>query len=190
MRYVKCQWRDECCLQFLDGVTLVGVMSINKPTRAALAAESHIYTVKNPKFIHGDGAIQVTTTAASMCWYVCDSVVVVQDVGVLHGKVHMKRWNPDLQVSRRWSSKHPSGLCHLPPSQSLLQRCSTCLDSKLLPLCTIPVRAPQIYTVSANSPTATVRRGPDGIPHAACPLLAITQPFHAAHVWCMCVLFC
>lgn len=42
-------------LKFLDGVTLVGVMSINKPTRAAIAAESHIYTVKNPKFIHGDG---------------------------------------------------------------------------------------------------------------------------------------
>lgn len=42
-------------LKFLDGVTLMGIMAVNKQTRAALAAETHIYTVENPKFIHGDG---------------------------------------------------------------------------------------------------------------------------------------
>ena len=42
-------------VQFLDGTTLRGVMSINKQTRAAIAAETHIFTVDNPKFIHGDG---------------------------------------------------------------------------------------------------------------------------------------
>mmetsp|Transcript_16477 Transcript_16477/g.49344 ORF Transcript_16477/g.49344 Transcript_16477/m.49344 type:complete len:315 (-) Transcript_16477:353-1297(-) len=42
-------------LKFLDGTTLRGIMSINKQTRAAIAAETHIYTVDNPKFIHGDG---------------------------------------------------------------------------------------------------------------------------------------
>lgn len=45
----------ERILKFLDGKTLVGIMSINMQTRAAIAAESHIYTVQNPKFIHGDG---------------------------------------------------------------------------------------------------------------------------------------
>lgn len=42
-------------VQFLDGTTLRGVMSINKQTRAAIAAETHIFTMDNPKFIHGDG---------------------------------------------------------------------------------------------------------------------------------------
>jgi hypothetical protein len=34
---------------------MMGIMAVNKQTRAALAAETHIYTVENPKFIHGDG---------------------------------------------------------------------------------------------------------------------------------------
>lgn len=42
--------------QYLDGSTLKGIMAINKITRKALAEETHIYTVDNPKFIHGDGA--------------------------------------------------------------------------------------------------------------------------------------
>lgn len=43
-------------LQFLDGATLTGIMALNKITRKAVAEETHIYTVDNPKFIHGDGA--------------------------------------------------------------------------------------------------------------------------------------
>lgn len=42
-------------LQFLDGATLTGIMALNKITRRAVAEETHIYTVDNPKFIHGDG---------------------------------------------------------------------------------------------------------------------------------------
>jgi hypothetical protein len=43
-------------MQFLDGATLTGIMALNKVTRKAIADETHIYTVDNPKFIHGDGA--------------------------------------------------------------------------------------------------------------------------------------
>ncbi|KAK9811139.1 hypothetical protein WJX73_006141 [Symbiochloris irregularis] len=42
-------------LQFLDGQTLKGVLALNKAVRAALAKETHIYTVENPRFIHGSG---------------------------------------------------------------------------------------------------------------------------------------
>ena len=44
-------WR----MQFLDGRTLLAVLALNKTVRAALARETHIYTVDNPKFIHGEG---------------------------------------------------------------------------------------------------------------------------------------
>ena len=43
------------CLQFLDGRTLQAVQGLNKPVRAALAAEKHILSVDKPRFIHGDG---------------------------------------------------------------------------------------------------------------------------------------
>ncbi len=48
-------------MQFLDGATLTGIMALNKVTRKALADETHIYTVDNPKFIHGDGAPAVVS---------------------------------------------------------------------------------------------------------------------------------
>lgn len=50
-----------CTMQFLDGATLTGIMALNKVTRKALATETHIYTVDNPKFIHGDGAPAVVS---------------------------------------------------------------------------------------------------------------------------------
>lgn len=42
-------------LQFLDGETLTSVMTLNKIVRKAIREERHIYTVDNPRFIHGDG---------------------------------------------------------------------------------------------------------------------------------------
>ncbi len=42
-------------MQFLDGSTLRAVMSLNKIVRKMVAEESHIYTVSNPRFIHGEG---------------------------------------------------------------------------------------------------------------------------------------
>lgn len=44
-------------LKFLDGQTFLGVAALDKIVRKALAAEEHIYTVENPKFIHGDGIL-------------------------------------------------------------------------------------------------------------------------------------
>lgn len=43
------------CLQFLDGLTLQAVTTLNKVVRAAVQQEKHIYTVDNPRFIHGSG---------------------------------------------------------------------------------------------------------------------------------------
>lgn len=40
---------------FMDGRTWEGVAALNKIVRKGLAAEQHIYTVANPKFIHGEG---------------------------------------------------------------------------------------------------------------------------------------
>ena len=42
-------------MQFLDGLTLLAVMTLNKVVRAAVQQERHIYTVDNPRFIHGAG---------------------------------------------------------------------------------------------------------------------------------------
>ena len=42
-------------MQFLDGLTLLAVMTLNKVVRAAVHQEHHIYTVDNPRFIHGAG---------------------------------------------------------------------------------------------------------------------------------------
>ncbi|KAL3138825.1 hypothetical protein ABBQ32_005660 [Trebouxia sp. C0010 RCD-2024] len=42
-------------LKFLDGLTLQAVMTLNKVVRAAVQQEEHIYTVDNPRFIHGSG---------------------------------------------------------------------------------------------------------------------------------------
>ena len=42
-------------VQFLDGMTLQAVTTLNKIVRAAVQHEQHIYTVDNPKFIHGTG---------------------------------------------------------------------------------------------------------------------------------------
>ncbi len=44
-----------CAVQFLDGTTLRAIMSLNKIVRKMVAEESHIYTVSNPRFIHGEG---------------------------------------------------------------------------------------------------------------------------------------
>ncbi len=42
-------------MQFLDGLTLLAVTTLNKVVRAAVQQEDHIYTVDNPRFIHGAG---------------------------------------------------------------------------------------------------------------------------------------
>ncbi|KAK9815705.1 hypothetical protein WJX72_008341 [[Myrmecia] bisecta] len=42
-------------LQFLDGETLGAIMTLNKVVRKALRDEKHVYTVDQPRFIHGDG---------------------------------------------------------------------------------------------------------------------------------------
>lgn len=42
-------------LKFLDGLTMQAVTTLNKVVRAAVQQEKHIYTVDNPKFIHGTG---------------------------------------------------------------------------------------------------------------------------------------
>lgn len=42
-------------MQFLDGLTLLAVMTLNKVVRAAVQQEDHIYTVDNPRFIYGAG---------------------------------------------------------------------------------------------------------------------------------------
>jgi hypothetical protein len=54
-----------CTMQFLDGATLAGIMALNKVTRKAIADETHIYTVDNPKFIHGDGAPALVSSCAT-----------------------------------------------------------------------------------------------------------------------------
>ena len=42
-------------LSFLDGEAIHGVAALNKGVRTSLANETGIYTVDNPKFIHGQG---------------------------------------------------------------------------------------------------------------------------------------
>lgn len=42
-------------VQFLDGFTLQAVTTLNKVVRAAVQQEEHIYTMDNPRFIHGSG---------------------------------------------------------------------------------------------------------------------------------------
>ena len=42
-------------MQFLDGLTVLAVTTLNKVVRAAVQQEDHIYTVDNPRFIHGAG---------------------------------------------------------------------------------------------------------------------------------------
>ena len=42
-------------MQFLDGSTLKALVSLNKIVRKMVAEETHIYTVSNPRFIHGEG---------------------------------------------------------------------------------------------------------------------------------------
>jgi len=41
--------------QFLDGATLLGARALNKVVRGVLAAETQLYTVASPLFIHGEG---------------------------------------------------------------------------------------------------------------------------------------
>ena len=43
------------CVQYLDGATLKALCALNKPVRAALASEQHIYSLDKPRFIHGSG---------------------------------------------------------------------------------------------------------------------------------------
>ncbi len=82
--------------QYLDGSTLKGIMAINKITRKALAEETHIYTLDNPKFIHGDG----TPTAFVCCvdvqpsletWAPSDLNVVPCDI-CSDGDLLLKSW--------------------------------------------------------------------------------------------------
>ncbi len=42
-------------MQFLDGLTLLAVSTLNKVVRAAVEHEQHIYSMDNPRFIHGTG---------------------------------------------------------------------------------------------------------------------------------------
>ncbi|DBA83855.1 hypothetical protein WJX77_008056 [Trebouxia sp. C0004] len=49
------QQRINGSLKFLDGLTLLAVTTLNKVVRAAVQQEDHIYTVDNPRFIHGAG---------------------------------------------------------------------------------------------------------------------------------------
>ena len=42
-------------LQFLDGATLLGLQSLNKPVRESLQRETHVLSVEKPRFIHGSG---------------------------------------------------------------------------------------------------------------------------------------
>jgi hypothetical protein len=42
-------------VQFLDGSTLKALVALNKIVRKIVAEETHIYTVSNPRFIHGEG---------------------------------------------------------------------------------------------------------------------------------------
>lgn len=42
-------------LNFLDGATMQSVVTLNKCVRKSLEAEKHVYTLDNPKFIHGKG---------------------------------------------------------------------------------------------------------------------------------------
>lgn len=46
-------------LQFLDGATVQAVQFMNKVVRTALAKEQHIFTVENPRFIHGAGHVTI-----------------------------------------------------------------------------------------------------------------------------------
>ena len=51
----------QCVLQFLDGLTLRAVTTLNKVVRAAVQQEEHVYTVDNPRFIHGSGMKTLST---------------------------------------------------------------------------------------------------------------------------------
>lgn len=42
-------------MQFLDGATLLGLQSLNKPVKASLSQETHVLSVDKPRFIHGAG---------------------------------------------------------------------------------------------------------------------------------------
>lgn len=42
-------------LQFLNGQTLLGLQSLNKPVRESLSRETHVLSVEKPRFIHGAG---------------------------------------------------------------------------------------------------------------------------------------
>lgn len=52
---------DVCalCAQFLDGGTVQAVQFLNKVVRTALAEEQHIFTLENPRFIHGAGSVTI-----------------------------------------------------------------------------------------------------------------------------------
>lgn len=39
----------------MDGLTLLAVSTLNKVVRAAVEHEQHIYSMDNPRFIHGTG---------------------------------------------------------------------------------------------------------------------------------------
>mmetsp|Transcript_9443 Transcript_9443/g.57618 ORF Transcript_9443/g.57618 Transcript_9443/m.57618 type:complete len:161 (-) Transcript_9443:118-600(-) len=45
-------------LGFLDGATMQSIASLNKHVRRGIEKEEHIYTLENPKFIHGQGLQQ------------------------------------------------------------------------------------------------------------------------------------
>lgn len=45
-------------LGFLDGATMRSIASLNKHVRRGIEKEEHIYTLENPKFIHGQGLQQ------------------------------------------------------------------------------------------------------------------------------------
>lgn len=51
-------------LEFVDGCTFLGLTQLNKMLRKALAEETEIYTMDNPKFIHGGGVADDGATAA------------------------------------------------------------------------------------------------------------------------------
>ena len=50
-----CKLAEPNFVQFLDGATLLGLQSLNKPVRESLQEETHVLSIEKPRFIHGSG---------------------------------------------------------------------------------------------------------------------------------------
>lgn len=98
-----------CLPQFLDGATLAGIMALNKVTRKAIADETHIYTVDNPKFIHGDGASVVIVLPDFMPGCPFAECMLATECK-LRTCEHYDCWPP--QASRRWCEVRGQGCEH------------------------------------------------------------------------------